>query len=348
MRDFEVYWTAAARALHAEPLYRASDGHFQFKYLPAFAVLAAPVATLPLPFAKACWFIVSAASLAVLVWLALAILPSRRRPAWTLAAIVIVAMGKFYGHELVLGQVNIQFAVLVTAGILLLRHDRDVLAAALFVAAVAVKPYAIVFLPWLAFVRGTRGALAGVLGIVGLLALPAVLYGIDGTVALHQQWWLTVTGSTAPNLTNNDNVSIAGMFAKWVGIGGPASILTAALTLLVLSLVTLVVLRGRDIVRREALEGALLLTMIPLVSPQGWDYVFLVATPAIAMFANYDDHLTRVLRWGTWIAVATIGLSLFDVLGRERYAIFMSWSVITVCFILVVASLGVLRLRRSA
>ena len=44
MPDFEVYWTAAARAWHAEPLYRGDlDGHYQFKYLPAFAVLTAPV-----------------------------------------------------------------------------------------------------------------------------------------------------------------------------------------------------------------------------------------------------------------------------------------------------------------
>ena len=32
-----------ARAAQAEPLYRTDDGHFQFKYLPAFAVLAIPI-----------------------------------------------------------------------------------------------------------------------------------------------------------------------------------------------------------------------------------------------------------------------------------------------------------------
>ena len=44
MVDFEVYRTAAARALDAEPLYRADDGHYQFKYLPAFALAMAPFA----------------------------------------------------------------------------------------------------------------------------------------------------------------------------------------------------------------------------------------------------------------------------------------------------------------
>ena len=38
--DLEVYWRAGVRAAAGEPLYRASDGHYQFKYLPAFAVPA--------------------------------------------------------------------------------------------------------------------------------------------------------------------------------------------------------------------------------------------------------------------------------------------------------------------
>ena len=43
MADFEVYWTAAERARAAEPLYRAQDGHYQFKYLPAFALGLTPL-----------------------------------------------------------------------------------------------------------------------------------------------------------------------------------------------------------------------------------------------------------------------------------------------------------------
>ena len=38
MVDFAVYRTAGARALEAAPLFRAEDGHYQFKYFPAFAL----------------------------------------------------------------------------------------------------------------------------------------------------------------------------------------------------------------------------------------------------------------------------------------------------------------------
>ena len=50
--------------------------------------------------------------------------------------------------------------------------------------------------------------------------------------------------------------------------------------------------RGSDVSGRA--RGRLLLTLIPLLSPQGWDYVFLVSTPAIMLLVNYEDRLPRV------------------------------------------------------
>ena len=42
MIDFLTWRQAVVRALDAEPLYRPEDGHYQFKYLPLFALLMAP------------------------------------------------------------------------------------------------------------------------------------------------------------------------------------------------------------------------------------------------------------------------------------------------------------------
>ena len=56
MPDFEVYWRAGARAAHAEPLYRVTDGEYQFKYFPASAMLTIPIGALPLPVARGIWF----------------------------------------------------------------------------------------------------------------------------------------------------------------------------------------------------------------------------------------------------------------------------------------------------
>lgn len=189
---------------------------------------------------------------------------------------------------------------------------------------------------------------AAVLGLTIVLALPAASYGVQGNIALHRAWWRTVADSTAPNLTNADNVSVAALSAKWLGVGVTSAALAAALGLLLLVIAAVVFARRTGVKRPEALEAALLLTLIPLLSPQGWDYVFLLGTPAVLLLVNYSDRLPLALRVLTTLALATIGLSLFDIMGRARYATFMAWSGITICFFVVVAALTVLRFRKSA
>lgn len=348
MPDFEVYWRAGARAAQAQPLYPTDDGHYQLKYLPAFAVLAAPAAWLPLQTAKAAWFVTSAAALGAFVAMSIALLPERRKRGWVLATLVVVAMAKFYGHELVLGQVNLLLGVLVVGAAHLLRAGRDVPAGVLLALAVVVKPYAVLFLPWLAAIRRGRALAACAAAIAAGLALPVTVYGFAGTVALHRDWWRTVTTSTAPNLLNADNVSLAAMYAKWVGPGRTATLLTIVTSGLLLA-VAFDAVRRRGRVRAPiAFEAALLLAMMPLLSPQGWDYVFLLATPAVAFVVNYDDRLPPVLRIATGIALAVVAFSLFDIMGRRAYAAFMSLSIVTVCFLVAIAGLYSLRVRAVA
>src|SRR5262245_61783625 len=149
MPDLTVYWTAATRARAAEPLYRAEDGHYQFKYLPAFAVLAIPLSATTLESAKAIWFVTSVALLAALVALSLRFLPEQRKPTWLLAVITLLVMLKFYGHELVLGQMNALFAVIVAAAVFAARRGNERSVGLLIGLAIVVKPYAVIFLPWL-------------------------------------------------------------------------------------------------------------------------------------------------------------------------------------------------------
>ena len=138
-------------------------------------------------------------------------------------------------------------------------------------------------------VRRTRPPLIA----TGIGVLPALCCcrcrstGWSGTIDLHETWWQTVTETTAPNLLNPDNVSLASMYAKWLGIGSrrprsrrhPHSFCWLAWRWCFFG--------GTPSGAPEGLEGSLLLLLIPLLSPQGWDYVLLIATPAIIYLANY-------------------------------------------------------------
>ena len=348
MPDFEVYWRIGIRAVAAEPLYREEDAHFRFKYLPAFAVLCIPAGLLPLTASKAVWFTVSAGLIPILIALSLTLLRERHRPAGLLAGLTFVLMAKFYGHELILGQVNVLFAVVIVAAVLAMMAGRKMACGLLFALAVVIKPYGILFLPWLVAQRESRALFAGAAGICAALVLPMPIYGVHGTVELHMAWWQTVTETTPPNLLNADNVSLAAMFAKWLGVGRAAALAATVSGMLLVANVAAIFAVRRRVVAPAGLEAAMLLTLIPLLSPQGWDYVFLLATPAFVYVINYDGDLPPPLRATTWLALALIAFSLYDIIGREAYGRFMALSIISVCFLVVVGTLTALRWRRLA
>ena len=126
----------------------------------------------------------------------------------------MIAMGKFYGHEIVLGQVNAPFAVIVALALLALRDGSEARGGLLVALAIVVKPYAVIFLPWLLARRRLTSIATSLAGLALVLALPAVIYGVAGDIELHRAWWRTVADSTPPNLTNADNVSVAALHSN--------------------------------------------------------------------------------------------------------------------------------------
>jgi hypothetical protein len=275
-------------------------------------------------------------------------LPARRLTPSVLALITISFMAKFYGHELTLGQANALLgAVLVTALVAILRRRVDA-AAVLIGVAVFVKPYAIVLWPWLAVTRGSRAAaIAGATMAAGVLA-PVAIYGWHGNLDQIAAWWHTVTVSTEPNLLDADNASLAAMWAKWFGVGASATVLTALSSAALVGLIGFMTWRRRTVQQPDVLEFATILIAIPLLSPQGWDYVLLLGTPAVALLADRWRDLPVGWRIAVAVALATLGLTTFDVMGRAAYGAFLAFSGITVAALVLVAALAELRHARLA
>ncbi len=348
MPDFQVYHIAAIRAASAEPLYQTTDQHYQYKYLPAFAVLTIPLGYLPPATARGLWLIVSLALIVLFIAMSIKLLPEKRRPNTFLTVCAIVVMGKFFVRELTLGQANLLFATVAVWGLLALKRKREVLGGGLTAATVATKPYGIILMPWLIARRQLRSAVAALLGLFAIVLLPAIVYGFAGNIVLHQAWWETVTSTTAPNLLNPDNVSVSALYARWLG-PNPVATAMAVLTLCgLVGLAAWVYLKRRGVTFPEGLEGALLLILTPLISPQGWDFVLLVGTPAIIYLANDFDRLSTPWRIVAGAAALTMGLSLFDLLGRAAYGAFMNAGVVTICAIVLIVSLSTLRFRKLA
>ena len=115
-----------------------------------------------------------------------------------------------------------------------------------------------------------------------------------------------------------------------------------------MALVVAVWRKRQDISTPEYLEFALLMLLIPLVSPQGWDYVLLLGTPAIVCLIDRWRELTPVWQWPLGAALALMCLTMFDVMGRAAYGRFMELSIVTVCALAIGVGLAHLRWRKLA
>jgi hypothetical protein len=348
MWDFEVFRTAGVRALAAEPLYRPADGHYQFKYWPSFAFAMAPFAVMSEEIGKPIWFALSVGLLAVFIRRSIRALPDRRRSTTLLTWCAVLLTGKFIVKELVNGQTNILIGVLLMTALVAIRERRLRAAGMLVGIAILLKPYALILLPWLGATRRWPALLTSTAVVVAGLIGPALVYGWAGNLDLLADWYRTVSQTTTPNLLTAENISLATMWAKWMGAGPVASALALATTIVIGALVAALLFLRRHVADPDYLEVAILLLVVPLLSPQGWDYVLLLGTPAIVCLVDRWPALTGVWRGVLVAGLAMTSFTIYDLLGRTLYLQAMSLSLVSVGAIALVVSLAELRRRRLA
>jgi hypothetical protein len=346
--DFVVPRTAAVRFLAHEPLYRPDDGHYQYKYFPAFAQFMVPFTWVSKEVAEFAWFTLTVAMTWAFLRLSLAALPDRRLSARALYWLTLLLNGKFLVKELAFGQFNLPVGLLLLGAVIAAQHGRGRTAGALIGAGVFVKPYALVLVPWLAWTLGWRPFLAfGLVLAVGLV-LPAASYGWNGNLTLLREWYRTVTDTTGPNLLGFENISFASMWAKWMGPGDVAANLALASAVIAVAAGLVIMSWRRHVAEPNYLEGAYFFVLVPLLSPQGWDYVLLIALPAYMCLVDRWRELSP-----NWRAVALTGIfltsfTIFDLVRRPLYYHLMQLAGVSVGAVLIAACLIRLRWRAIA
>ena len=346
--DFEVYRTAAARALAAEPLYRLEDGHYQFKYLPAFAFVMTPFAPLSKGLAEGLWFGLSVGMAAWFVRLSLVAVPDRRLSDDRLIVLGLLLTGKFLVKELAFGQTNLLLGIVLLGAVLAAQRGRRLAAGLLIGAGVFIKPYALVLVPWLLWVSGPSAvaALSGVLA-AGVF-LPAAAYGWTGNLDLLADWYRTVTGTTSALLLRHENISFASMWAKWLSPREASPMLTAAASAIAMAIAGATFLRRRRVAAPACLEYGMLALLVPLLSPQGWDYLLILALPGFLLLVDRWRDTPWPWRAAMIGGVAVTSFAIFDLMRRPLYEFVMNGAVPTLGTLALVACLARLRWRALA
>ncbi len=361
MVDFEVNYKAAKRLRGGETLYRSADGHYQFKYMPFSAFLYVPFSFLPPLLAKAAWYgVVVCCSFLIFLFSFKLINPERDKFLWVAVASPLI-LAKYFLREIQLGQINALitlFLLALTSNLLAQptssskdgksRNARQVKAGLLGGLAGALKPYALIFFPYFVL-RKKWLCLTASLAVFGLAILaPSFFYGIKGNFAVLREWQASLSASTPALFSTQDNVSLLGLLMKWTGRQS-LSLFFYLFFLAGLGLLSLFVMaKGKSVPRAALLDCFLLLTLIPLISPLGWDYTFLSSAPAVMLVLYHFDKYRPFWRVLLGVNFAIIALSLYDLLGREIYASFMKLSIITINFIVLVEYIFYLRFRNHA
>ena len=346
--DFEVFQQAGVRALAAEPLYRDSDGFFQYKYLPTFAFAMAPFSNIDIEVSKAIWFALSVGLLIFFVQQSVEALPGRRQSRRLLYWTIGFLLTKFVIPELQNGQCNVLMGVLAMGGFNAARHGRNRAAGALIGSAVFVKVYALILLPWLALAVGMTAVLGFMAVLAAGLLLPVSVYGWEGNLALLAGWFHTVTATTESTLLARRAISFAAMWAKWLGPGPIAAMLALASVIAALGAALFVWRRRQSVTDPAYLEVGLLLMLVPLLSPQGWDYVLLLGAPAMIVLIDRWMEMTMPWRALTVAGFFMANLTTFDTVGQHNNMLVTTYAVVSVGAIAQLASLVHVRVRGLA
>lgn len=352
MTDFGVCYRNGRRVLDGETLYRASDGHLQFKYAPVAAFFYAPLSLLPWEAAKVVWYYLELGLLFGIFWLSFKLLPDRpKKPALVLAAAFLVLL-KFIGREIELGQVNLLILFLLTSMIALTTRRKDAAAGVLWALSLFFKPYALVFLPYFLLKKRFKLVLAGAGVVLAGLALPALDYGLRGDWGVHGEWISSLSRSTPALTAAGDTASLYAFL--WKALPGHPQLwvrilwIVFGLALGVLFLVMMGAARKRLRPAPEVLESAFLLILIPMASPLGWYYNYLYSAPAVILVICSLRELPKLGKWVVVADLIMIGASLSEVLGKSLFDFYRSYSLVVVNFLVGLAALAYLRLRRRS
>ena len=180
------------------------------------------------------------------------------------------------------------------------------------------------------------------------LAVPAVVYGWQGNLALLHDWYRTVTETTAPNLMTFENISFASMWARWTHPGPVASVLAAITSATAVGAGLALVWKRGGVREPRYLEAAFFFVLIPLLSPQGWDYVLLLALPAYMCLVDRFAELSRGWRMIVLTGFTLTSFAIYDLLRRALYFHVMELAGGSVGAILLALSLVRLRSKRLA
>ena len=356
--DFQGFLEAGRRILTGSPLYEGSGPGIGVTWPPFLGLFFAPFATLdalsPLA-ARLTWYTVGLLGM----WLGLRLWArayfAERFNGWTevppsallvpLLCVVFPSQTNFEHQNL-----NPLLLWILGATAFALSRHRALIAGAALGAAVALKAFPALLIPYLVYRRRWKSVAAAIVTSVVLTLLPLLRYGMEAGAQLAD-WW-RISGGAWPTRSNNQSL-VAAVDRMITGFGNPhvtlsGNELTIAVSAAIACALVAVFIAAIRRAPSEAVvtrELAMVTVLAVLLSPIAWDHYWVLLLPAFLV--AYEE--TNDLAWGRivfWIAAVLTSALTPMTLGRSAFDAVRERSPQTIAAVLLFLLLAAISLRR--
>lgn len=355
LSDFEVYYKSAARILQGQNLYRIqADEFYIFKYSPVSAVFFIPFSMLPLGISKVVYWLFYSFIMLTCLHVAMRLVnPDRigEKPARVNSLILLtglILMVHFL-RELHLGQVTFILLILYLLTCRYLVIGKPGAVGFLISASIFIKPFGLIFLPYLLYKRKWKELAFFVLFSAILAIIPLLFYhSFDMTVNQYAAWFheMFVELGNKQEFSLPANQTIFSVIARYACLGGvlktPLLFLAFQSLVLVMLAVLVVIMihKGKSLQNPEILEMIFLLGLIPLLAFSG-ENSFCLFLPAVVLILYSFHDLSVPLKILAIPGFLFLGGNIYDLWGAELSAWFdkvslISLGAISICFILTI------------
>ena len=201
LSDFEVYYKAAYRLINAENLYRHSeDGHYIFKYSPVSALIFIPFTLFSFGVAKIIYWLFLTGIIILNFYISVRLLSpkiglkpdSKRTNVLYVLSALILAL--HFLRELHLGQVNYLLLFMYILVLSALIKERVITASVLLSLSLFIKPFGLIFLPYLIYRKKFKALLMVGISSVVWSFIPLLFYK-NWNLFIHQYYaWFNEIG----------------------------------------------------------------------------------------------------------------------------------------------------------
>jgi hypothetical protein len=361
MSDFHVYYVAASRIVHGEDLYRpVEDGFYHFKYSPTSAIFFVPFSFLPsLAAQTAYWFFLSF-MVCLGLYLSLLMIAPRFKvdddagKFNNLILLTALVMSVHVSRELELGQVNQLLFVFYIIAVYFFSKGKDLFSAFFLAASLFLKPFALIFFPWLLLRRKWKLAALFMLFGAGFAVIPVVFFGPGNVLPQYQGWFqeMAIELSHKQTLLANENHTVFSLIARYTPLRYTRLVVdqVSLFQAMVLSIIAACFLfcqrTGKALEHGYTSEAAALIGLIPLLTFTSHNaFGFAELSVLILLYHFKTMRLSEKIL--SIAGMIFVGGNIYDLVGRKLWFVLNDLSLVGIGAVLLIVTLGLLRLRRA-